>query len=1689
MARRDVDLVIKARDQAADVVKSITAALNDFVEAQSDLSSRADKTETTLTALGSAIGKLDKQLKGLSAGDALAQELSKSEAALSRMEARFDGTQKEAAQLNQRLRQSEQAVERYAGKLAGAAAAQERQSQSLKALKQNQADLTFAYKAAVASQDRLANRQAQLPGLIDKATLASKKAANTYSELAAKMAATSQPSKTLQERFEASSRATIQTAERLQRLEAEYSQIGLRLDEAGRSVALFAERSEKASQSVQKQENALKKIGDNYRSLESTSRAASTEQGKLASQLKKVEASLEGQAAAISKAKSDYSSLGASTTKAQVALDRLASGGLKELNVALRQQGIALLNTKRAYAEASSEATRLGAAVAKAKNPSQELVSSFEKAKVSSAQLKGELIQQRRAFNELSSIYQRTEGSIEGVRSSQIQFAAVQDRLANSLARSGAAARQQTEAINRLSGSTSNAIRNSGRLADAQARTANANARAAASTNSLAAAYQRFYGDSRRSLSLLQRIRGEVLSLVAAYGGLFAGIQALRGAVDATQQLEAAQSRLNVAFNNDTGRVASELDFLQRTAARLGVNFGTLATEYSKFNIATKNTALEGAAARKVFIQVAEAARVNRSSTKELSGVFVALTQIVSKGAVQMEELRQQLGDRLPGALQIMADGLNVTTGELIKMLEQGQVTEEALISFGDELEKRFGGGLSEALNSLTVALGRLGNAAFQALLKFGEAGFIESFTDLAGTLTEVLNSADFEAFAARVSRALSVVVDFLGFLATNFQAVVVSLTALIAFKLTPLLLALGGTFTTLTSTVTTTTGSFLALQTRAAAMGVTVTRTQVAVRGLTRAFRGLAATTGVGLIFVGISAAIAAWATEADTATEALNEHRKIVSEVKDAYDAVGQSVEEWQKSLTELTAKELENNIRRVRTALDDLRSDLEFAAGGNDSFFTNFFGRNLVSGTEIFDVSRQYKKAVTEVVRDFNRGSIEAKDFLKSLSDVSQQYDDGSEEAEQYSTNLFKVARATLDAMGALEEAEAVLAAATGSLAEAGQAAVDLGLVLEDATEPSKEFADAFADLAKSATELDKAVPKSVSKIDEVAEEAKNLAEAYERALTAARALPDAIQRAAAEQKVFTTFAQGLESAISAAESAIASGFDGFTEGVEAAAAFLRQKEGFISTPKFDVNALRVGFGSDTVTLADGSVRAVTKGISVSIEDANRDLVRRITQEFVPAIKAAVGEDRYNALTPQQQAALISLSYNYGAGELQPGGDLAAIAKAVREGSKEGVVAAIAARAGDNNGVNRGRRLEEAALFRTDSGVDAVVEDYEKRLEDQKEFRDGLQQEIETLRQEAAVQSQNLIAQEQQKALRKAEIDAKKVGLQLSQDEREAIKEQVAAKFALKQQEEDVKNAREAAAAAEARVNALLEQRRALDSRLEIAASSGDTALQTELEAKLKSVNAELAKAIEQAKAMWQAIGGADAETALIQLDTAALKAETLAGKAKTVYFDWKRVGDLFINGMASAFDKFAQSVAAGENVFAAAKNAFLQFASDFLREIAQMIIKQAIFNALSGTSFGNFIGIGAGTGHSGGLVGSGSVGYGSNLSRRVSPAIFASAARFHSGGLAGLRPGEVPIIAKKNEEILTEDDPRHMFNSGGGSGSGGGKGLTLINAVNGSDAMEQALAETAGQEVFMNFMRSRRSEIAQTLGINT
>ncbi len=96
---------------------------------------------------------------------------------------------------------------------------------------------------------------------------------------------------------------------------------------------------------------------------------------------------------------------------------------------------------------------------------------------------------------------------------------------------------------------------------------------------------------------------------------------------------------------------------------------------------------------------------------------------MISKGKVSAEELRGQLGERLPGAFQIAARASGVTTSQLDEMLQKGQVlSEEFLPLFAAQLEKETRGGLAGAMNTVAAASETLSNKLVALQRDFGNA-------------------------------------------------------------------------------------------------------------------------------------------------------------------------------------------------------------------------------------------------------------------------------------------------------------------------------------------------------------------------------------------------------------------------------------------------------------------------------------------------------------------------------------------------------------------------------------------------------------------------------------------------------------------------------------------------------------------------------------------------------------------------------------------------------------------------------------------------------------------------------------------------------------------------------------------------------------------------------------------------------
>ena len=214
--------------------------------------------------------------------------------------------------------------------------------------------------------------------------------------------------------------------------------------------------------------------------------------------------------------------------------------------------------------------------------------------------------------------------------------------------------------------------------------------------------------------------------------GLYSGVQIARDIFADIKAIDGMNKAL-AQVTDTTENFARAKQFLNDVAEESGVKIIGLTTSYTKFLASAKTTNLTAADTENIFRQVAKAGAVMGLSTDDINGSFRALEQILSKGKVQAEEIRGQLGERLPGAFQILAKSMGLTTAELSKQLELGNVlSEEVLPNFARELEKTYSLDKIERVETLTSEQNRLSNAWTQ---------FVESVDNGSGVISTALVS------------------------------------------------------------------------------------------------------------------------------------------------------------------------------------------------------------------------------------------------------------------------------------------------------------------------------------------------------------------------------------------------------------------------------------------------------------------------------------------------------------------------------------------------------------------------------------------------------------------------------------------------------------------------------------------------------------------------------------------------------------------------------------------------------------------------------------------------------------------------------------------------------------------------------------------------------------------------------------
>ena len=150
------------------------------------------------------------------------------------------------------------------------------------------------------------------------------------------------------------------------------------------------------------------------------------------------------------------------------------------------------------------------------------------------------------------------------------------------------------------------------------------------------------------------------------------------GFVTTISDAERLRRGLNAVYK-DAQLTGQQMEFLRSTAVGAGVSVSDLGPAFLKFAASTQAANIPLQVTNALFSATARAAGTLGLSGEQVNGMLEALSQMAGKGVVSMEELRQQLGDRLPGAFSLVAKGLGITEASLIKLVESGQLAARDL--------------------------------------------------------------------------------------------------------------------------------------------------------------------------------------------------------------------------------------------------------------------------------------------------------------------------------------------------------------------------------------------------------------------------------------------------------------------------------------------------------------------------------------------------------------------------------------------------------------------------------------------------------------------------------------------------------------------------------------------------------------------------------------------------------------------------------------------------------------------------------------------------------------------------------------------------------------------------------------------------------------------------------------------------
>lgn len=253
-------------------------------------------------------------------------------------------------------------------------------------------------------------------------------------------------------------------------------------------------------------------------------------------------------------------------------------------------------------------------------------------------------------------------------------------------------------------------------------------------------------------------IRGLRLQVSSFFVALTGGAFAVTSFISKLKEVARETNRARITLKNVSSSMqefATSEKWITDLGNKYGQSINNLEQSFGKFLAASRGAGVEIDTVKNIFQGLTQSVSAFGLSASDANLAFLAVEQMMGKGVVSAEELRRQLGERIPTAMTAMARavgeqyGTDGSVAALQQKLKAGAINSaEVMEVFVKKLKELSG---TPDVDNLETSYTRLGNRLREIVLDWDITGKLKAAVDAISGLLGLLKD-HFLAFAGAVA-------------------------------------------------------------------------------------------------------------------------------------------------------------------------------------------------------------------------------------------------------------------------------------------------------------------------------------------------------------------------------------------------------------------------------------------------------------------------------------------------------------------------------------------------------------------------------------------------------------------------------------------------------------------------------------------------------------------------------------------------------------------------------------------------------------------------------------------------------------------------------------------------------------------------------------------------------------------------